>query len=77
VQRFGNTKTFGVVRGEFTVLPDLPAHLRQGGFRDATDIPRVGPLLWSRAILPTGPGGPRPMLSSHQGHGCSGPETLA
>lgn len=31
-QRFGNTKTFGVLRGEFTVLPDLPEHLRQGLF---------------------------------------------
>lgn len=31
-QRFGNTKTFGVVRGEFTVLPDLPEHLRHGLF---------------------------------------------
>lgn len=31
-QRFGNTKTFGVVRGEFSVLPDLPEHLRRGIF---------------------------------------------
>jgi hypothetical protein len=31
-QRFGNTKTFGVVRGEFTVLTDLPEHLRRGLF---------------------------------------------
>jgi hypothetical protein len=31
-QRFGNTKTFGVLRGEFTVLPDLPEHLRHGLF---------------------------------------------
>jgi hypothetical protein len=31
-QRFGNTKTFGVVRAELTVLPDLPAHLRHGLF---------------------------------------------
>ena len=30
VQRFGNTKTFGVLRGEFRVLPDLPDHLRHG-----------------------------------------------
>lgn len=30
VQRFGNTKTYGVVRAEFKVLPDLPAHLRHG-----------------------------------------------
>jgi hypothetical protein len=32
VQRFGNTKTFGVVRAHFEVLPDLPAHLRHGIF---------------------------------------------
>lgn len=31
-QRFGNTKTFGVVRGELSVLPDLPEHLRHGLF---------------------------------------------
>ena len=31
-QRFGNTKTFGVLRGEFAVLPDLPGHLRHGLF---------------------------------------------
>lgn len=31
-QRFGNTKTFGVVRAEFSVLDDLPAHLRHGLF---------------------------------------------
>lgn len=31
-QRFGNTKTFGVVRGEFVVLPDLPDNLRRGLF---------------------------------------------
>src|SRR4051794_27544350 len=32
-QRFGNTKTYGVLRGEFTVLPDLPDELRHGLFR--------------------------------------------
>jgi hypothetical protein len=31
-QRFGNTKTFGVVRGEFTVLDGLPENLRHGLF---------------------------------------------
>ena len=30
VQRFGNTKTYGVVRAHFTVRPDLPEHLRHG-----------------------------------------------
>jgi hypothetical protein len=29
-QRFGNTKTYGVVRGEFIVPPGLPDHLRRG-----------------------------------------------
>src|SRR5688572_26406017 len=29
-ERAGNTKTYGVVRGEFTVLPDLPDNLRRG-----------------------------------------------
>jgi hypothetical protein len=33
-QRFGNTKTFGVVRGEFTVLPGLPPNLRHGLFAE-------------------------------------------
>ena len=33
-QRFGNTKTYGVVRGEFSVLPDLPEHLRHGLFAE-------------------------------------------
>ncbi len=31
-QRFGNTKTFGVLRGELTVPDGLPAHLRHGLF---------------------------------------------
>ena len=38
-QRFGNTKTFGVLRGEFSVLPDLPDHLRRGLFAGAATYP--------------------------------------
>src|SRR5437588_1168949 len=38
-QRAGNTKTYGVVRGEFTVLPDLPPHLRQGLFAEERTYP--------------------------------------
>lgn len=38
-QRFGNTKTFGVVRGELTVLPDLPDHLRRGVFSEPRAFP--------------------------------------
>jgi hypothetical protein len=38
-QRFGNTKTFGVVRGEFMVLPGLPEHLRRGVFAQARTYP--------------------------------------
>jgi len=33
-QRFGNTKTFGVLRAEFTVLDGLPAGLRHGLFAE-------------------------------------------
>ena len=33
-ERAGNTKTYGVVRGELTVLDGLPAHLRHGLFAD-------------------------------------------
>ncbi|WP_328966605.1 hypothetical protein [Streptomyces sp. NBC_00239] len=32
-RRAGNTKTYGVVHGEFTVLEDLPERLRHGVFR--------------------------------------------
>jgi hypothetical protein len=38
-QRFGNTKTFGVLRGEFSVLPGLPGHLRHGLFAEAATYP--------------------------------------
>ena len=38
-QRFGNTKTFGVIRAEFTVLPDLPAGLRHGLFATPRTYP--------------------------------------
>lgn len=39
VQRFGNTKTFGVVRGEFRVRGDLPEHLRRGIFAETRTFP--------------------------------------
>jgi hypothetical protein len=38
-QRFGNTKTFGVLRGEFSVLPGLPANLRRGLFANPGTYP--------------------------------------
>src|SRR6516225_1435434 len=38
-QRFGNTKTFGVLRGEFSVLPGLPARLRRGLFAQPATYP--------------------------------------
>ena len=38
-QRFGNTKTFGVLRGEFSVLPGLPANLRRGLFAEPRTYP--------------------------------------
>src|SRR6266849_1254945 len=47
-QRFGNTKTFGVLRGEFSVLPGLPGNLARGLFA----APRTYPA-WVRF---SGPG---------------------
>jgi hypothetical protein len=38
-QRFGNTKTFGVCRAEFTVLSDLPPNLRRGLFAEPRTYP--------------------------------------
>ena len=38
-QRFGNTKTFGVLRGELTVLPGLPERLRHGIFAEPRPFP--------------------------------------
>jgi len=38
-QRFGNTKTFGVLRAEFTVLSDLPDDLRHGLFSSPRSYP--------------------------------------
>jgi hypothetical protein len=38
-QRFGNTKTFGVLRAEFTVLPGLPDNLARGVFAEARTYP--------------------------------------
>lgn len=38
-QRFGNTKTYGVVRATFTVLPDLPERLRHGLFAEPGEYP--------------------------------------
>ncbi len=38
-QRFGNTKTFGVLRAEFTVPPDLPENLRHGVFAEPGTYP--------------------------------------
>jgi hypothetical protein len=38
-QRFGNTKTFGVLRAEFEVLNGLPDNLRRGLFAEARTYP--------------------------------------
>jgi hypothetical protein len=38
-QRFGNTKTFGVLRGEFSVLAGLPGNLRRGLFAEPRTYP--------------------------------------
>jgi hypothetical protein len=47
-QRFGNTKTFGVLRAEFTVLDGLPEHTRRGLF--------VSPATYPAWVRFSGPG---------------------
>ena len=51
-ERAGNTKTYGIVRAEFTVRDDLPENLRRGVFAE----PRTFPA-WVRFAGP-GPGTP-------------------
>jgi hypothetical protein len=46
-ERAGNTKTYGVVRGTFEVLPGLPSELRHGVFAE----PRAFPV-WTRFAGP-------------------------
>ena len=38
-ERAGNTKTYGVVRGEFTVLTDIPAAYKHGVFAEPKSYP--------------------------------------
>jgi hypothetical protein len=47
-ERAGNTKTYGIVRGEFQILPDIPAALRKGVFAEPKRYP-----IWIRF---SGPG---------------------
>jgi len=49
-ERVGNTKTYGVVRGTFEVLPDLPERVRHGVFAEPGQYP-----VWVRF------GGPGPL----------------
>ena len=57
-ERGGNTKTHGVVRAEFTVRDDLPAHMRHGIFAE--------PRTFKAWVRYSGPG---PLWSrGHRGH---------
>ena len=49
-ERVGNTKTYGVVRGTFEILPDLPERVRRGVFAEPREYP-----VWVRF------GGPGPL----------------
>lgn len=51
-ERAGNTKTYGVVRGNFHVLPGLPSAMRAGIFAQPASFP-----VWIRFAGP-GPGSP-------------------
>ena len=49
-ERGGNTKTHGIVRGEFIVHDDLPAEFRHGIYAEAADLPRLGALFRARPL---------------------------
>ena len=48
-ERGGNTKTHGIVRGEFIVHDDLPPQLRRGIFAKPRTLQGVGAVLRARA----------------------------
>ena len=50
-ERGGNTKTHGIVRGEFIVHDGLPAELRHGIYAEPQHLPRLGALF--RVPVPT------------------------
>ena len=68
-ERIGNTKTYGVVRGEFVVAGDLPERLKHGVFAQARTFPGLGPV---RRPWPAGasrPPGQRHPERRHQADG--------
>ena len=75
-QRFGNTKTFGVLRAEFMVLPGVPAGLRHGLPRGAAaPIPR-GCVFRAGPVRAAGHRGPGPVLGWDQGDGRPRPKLM-
>ncbi len=53
-ERGGNTKTHGIVRGEFIVHDGLPAELRHGIYAQPRDLPCLGALFRSRTLRHAG-----------------------
>ena len=44
-ERGGNTKTHGIVRGEFIVHDNLPPEFRHGIYAEAANLSGLGPFL--------------------------------
>ena len=49
-ERGGNTKTHGMIRGEFIVHDDIPPDHEGRHLREAADLSHVGALLWPGAV---------------------------
>src|SRR5262249_57891280 len=75
-QRFGNTKTFGVLRGEFSVLPGLPASLRRGLFAQPAAYPAWGGFSGPGPYAPPGIEDLGPWSVGIKGMGDPGPKLI-
>ena len=73
-ERGGNTKTHGVVRGEFVVRDDLPEKMRRGRLRGAENVPGLGAFLGTGAVHHAGHRRRRLHEHEHQADGRPGAE---
>ena len=73
-ERGGNTKTHGIVRGEFIVHDNLPPQFRHGIYAKPQTFPRLGALFRSRPLHHAGHRRRRFHEHQHQAHGRAGTE---
>ncbi len=75
MERGGNTKTHGIVRGEFIIHDQLPEPVPARHLRPAADLQSLGPLLRARSLYHARHRRCRFHEHQHQAHGRAGPQT--